>query len=687
MKTFVRPSVELSAFEIPRILKLLPISSNRYVRVFLACVMLAVVAMLDEVTGPEISFSIFYLIPVTFLAWHNGTGWGLSMAVLAAITWHEASIYSGVEHSSPLVPFWNSGVRLGFFSLTALLLSLLRHVYEGQEALVRERTGSLVAEIEERAATETKLRESRERFRDLAENIHDVFYICDASGTITYAAPNFYTTSGYAEPEVLGREAFSFAESWSRRKLRRHFLNCARDGTKDTVYEFPVRLKHGSEVWVEQATRIIRDTAGVVVEYRNVLRDITARRKTEENIRMLADALESTSEMVSITDLSNRFVYLNRAFFEKYGYTAEEMIGRTPSLLLAAQAEPTTSDAILASTLTGGWRGELLNRKKDGTTFPIYLSTSLITKSDGSKLGYIGVAEDISEKKQAEEAVQRAESRLRSLSDLETGIIAAAEVILASPEKNAPTLQGTLANRISFVLDRMQEINKNMLVFASLASHELRTPLAIIRHQLENGLSENVSFQSLREINVTVYDEVLRMRHLVDDFLSLARLMAGTFTLKLERVGFHDVLQEFYQEAVLLSREKSIAVILQKMPTAYLMMDVARMRQVLLNLLSNSLRHTPEQGKIYLEIHTLGGSLVFTFSDTGKGFPEEKMGKIFEPFYQARDANEHHEGTGIGLAMVKGIIEAHHGTIKVSNRIPAGLTFEIVLPLGTGQDQ
>jgi PAS domain S-box-containing protein len=639
------------------------------------------VAALDDATGQEISFSIFYLIPVTFLAWHNGIRWGLLMAVLAAITWHATSTLGGVAYSSPFVPYWNSAVRLGFFALTAALLSLLRRIYEGQETLVGERTASLVEEIDRRAAVEMNLFESRERFRDLVENINDVFFVCNAVGTITYVTPNFYTASGYTESEVLGLDCFSFVAQNFRRRLRVHFLRSAQNKTRDTLYEFPILLKDGSDRWVEQATRIVRDEAGFIIEYRSVLRDITARRKTEEHIRMLADALESASEMISIVDLSNRFVYLNRAFLVKYGYSLEEILGQSPLVLASPDVSQISPDAILAATNAGGWRGELMSRRKDGALFPVYFSTSAIKKSDGSRLGYIGVAEDITEKKQAEEAVQRAETRLRSLFDLETGFVAAAEIVLAAKEIGSQTLHGTLANRITFVLDKMQEINKNMLVFASLASHELRTPLAVIRHQLEVGLSEKTNFQALREITMSVYDEVLRMRQLVDDFLSLARLTAGTFSLKLERVGFHDILNEFYQEAALLSREKDLTVVLQAMPSAFLMLDVVRIRQVLFNLLSNSLRSTPERGKIYLGFRIESETLVFTFSDTGVGIPEEMMERIFDPFFQGGEGDDRREGAGIGLALVKGIVEAHHGSVRVAVHKPKGLTFTLTFPM------
>jgi PAS domain S-box-containing protein len=661
-------------------------STNKTVRFFIGLGLLVVVAALDNITGPEISFSIFYLIPVTFLAWHNGIRGGLLMALLAAITWHTTSALGGMQYRSPFVPYWNSGVRLGFFALTAALLSLLRQIYEGQEALVAQRTASLSEEITHRAAIEQTLRHSRERFRDLVENINDVFYLCDANGTITYAAPNLYTASGYNEHEVLGHDCFNFAAQSYRPRLRLHFLRCARNNTRDTLYEFPVLLKDGSEKWAEQATRIIRDEAGVVVEYRNVLRDITTRRKAEEHIRMLADALESTSEMISITDLSNRFVYLNRAFLEKYGYSIQEILGQSPAILASEGTPTSVTDTILTATNEDGWRGELMNQRKDGTLFPIYLSTSVIKKSDGSKLGYIGVAEDISEKKQAEEAVERAEAKLRSLFDLETGFIAAAEVVLASKVSSGQALHGTLANRITFVLDKMQEINKNMLVFASLASHELRTPLAVIRHQLEIGLSEKTNFHALREINLSVYDEVLRMRQLVDDFLSFARLSAGTFSLKMERVGFHDLLNEFYQEASLLAREKNITIVLELMPKAFLMLDVVRIRQVLFNLLSNSLRSTPERGRIYLGYRLEDARLVLTFSDTGTGVSEEMMEKIFEPFYQGRMEEEQREGVGIGLALVKGIVEAHHGSVRAGARDPQGLTFTLTFPLPSSSE-
>jgi PAS domain S-box-containing protein len=182
------------------------------------------------------------------------------------------------------------------------------------------------------------------------------------------------------------------------------------------------------------------------------MRDITERKRAEEQIRLLAYAVQSARDLICITDGENRFTFVNQSFVKAYGHTQEEVLGRKPDFLYSPKNPPGLCEHIFRQTLGGSWKGELLNCRKDGTEFPISLSTSEIKNSEGKTIGLIGVARDITERKQADEELrllplriieaQEAE-RLRVARELHDGVnqlIASAKMRLRKVEDGVASL-------------------------------------------------------------------------------------------------------------------------------------------------------------------------------------------------------------------------------------------------------
>lgn len=144
--------------------------------------------------------------------------------------------------------------------------------------------------------------------------------------------------------------------------------------------------------------------------------DITERKRAEEQLLLMAHTVKSINESISITDTSNRVLFVNEAFLKTYGYTdASELIGQNISMVRSPLSDPEVTQKILDSTAQSGWQGELINKKKDGTEFLISLSTSIIQNEHGEILGMVGVATDISERKLVEKELQESENRYRLL--------------------------------------------------------------------------------------------------------------------------------------------------------------------------------------------------------------------------------------------------------------------------------
>jgi len=243
---------------------------------------------------------------------------------------------------------------------------------------------------------------------------------------------------------------------------------------------------------------------------------------------------------------------------------------------------------------------------------------------------------------------------------------------------------GALIMRINEVVEKMRASMRQTLSFSSLASHELRTPLAIVRHQLENALRARVPVSSLRKTLASTYDEILRLNRIVDDLLSLGTMQAGTFKFERRRLAFDTLLKEFHEEARLLASEKGITVELQEAAPVFICADVLRLRQVLFNLLDNAIKHTPAQGTIQLSYRVVGCEVIFQFTDSGTGIPPQQLQKIFDPFYRVHTNGASMHGTGLGLALVRWIVEAHQGTVSAQSAPQLGTTFIITLPQDEG---
>jgi len=410
-------------------------------------------------------------------------------------------------------------------------------------------------------------------------------------------------------------------------------------------------------------------------------RDITDRVQAEEKILLLAHAVESTSEMISITDLQNRFIFVNKAFIEKYGFSQEEIIGREPYMLLASDDNALSKQQrIWDSTRKGGWSGEVLNKKKDGSVFPIHLTTSPIYDTNNNIVGYISVARDISERKNAEQALVQAEVRFKNLYDAMTDVSKEKEENDSLSSTPETIFMGDLANRINSVVTLMQKNLKRTLSFTSFASHELRIPLTILRNQLEGILQPNASAEELHKVLISTYDEVLRLSKIVEDLLNLATLQSGTTKFQLQRLDFRALLKEFYEEALYLARPKNITIVLSHGSPVFIQGDAQKLRQMLFNLLDNALHHTPERGRIRLSYTVTDNTVTFYFSDTGVGIAADQLNMIFNPFYRGSSPTNLKKGTGLGLAIVEWIVEGHNGTIKVESEVGKGTTFIITLP-------
>lgn len=233
------------------------------------------------------------------------------------------------------------------------------------------------------------------------------------------------------------------------------------------------------------------------------------------------------------------------------------------------------------------------------------------------------------------------------------------------------------------IVRRLHQSRNQALSFASYASHELRSPLTIMRHQLDEGLGEAARRSTLRRIIGESYDNVLRLQRTIEDLLSLATMQAGTYRLNRVSVEFNQMLRTFAEEARLLAKPNNVRIVLSRGPSAEVMLDLQRFRQVLFNLLDNALKYSSANSTIRIGCTVEPGFVVMTFSDNGRGISAEALPHVFEPFYRGSGSDDV-RGSGLGLALVRWIMDLHGGSTAVSSDPGHGTTFTIKIPRTTG---
>ncbi|HWC98761.1 MAG TPA: heavy metal sensor histidine kinase [Candidatus Sulfopaludibacter sp.] len=233
------------------------------------------------------------------------------------------------------------------------------------------------------------------------------------------------------------------------------------------------------------------------------------------------------------------------------------------------------------------------------------------------------------------------------------------------------------------LLSRLDQSFESMRRFVADASHELRTPISVIRGEADVALSSDRSPAEYRQALALILDESRRLSRLVDDLLNLARADAGNVRLQVQEFYFNDLLAECCRSVQALSSARGIRLECRVGEDVSFHGDEELLRRLVINLLDNAIRYTPEGGTVSASLLAGQRELRVEVSDTGMGISAEAVPHLFERFYRADKARSRQDGGfGLGLAIVKWIAESHRGMVDLASRPGEGSTFTVTLPRG-----
>jgi len=506
----------------------------------------------------------------------------------------------------------------------------------------------LSRELNERKRVQEALRLSEESFRLLVERMQDyAIFLLDSDGLVASWNSGAERIKGYKASEILGKHFSCFYPSKEVEACApESLLEVAKKEGHVAEEGWRVR-KDGSRFWANVVITALRNGQGKLLGFSKVTRDMTDRKKLEESLRTSEEKFrkvaETAKDAIISSDSQGNIIYANRAAEETFNYCAHEIIGRPVTLLMPERFRTACAQEIERFSRTGesnilGKTVELTGRRKDGTEFPVQLSMSSWTTSEGTFL--TSILSDITERKQTQEALVHAK-------------------------------------------EEAERANKFKDQFLSTMSHELRTPLNAVL-----GFSDLLADERYGSLNDRQQRYVSHInasgKHLlklISDILDLSKIEAGRMDLALEDMVVASAFAEVVSSLHPLAEKKSQVLIQRAKPDLYVRADPVRLKQVLMNLVGNAVKFAPQGGRIELVARRADDKVRIEVRDNGPGIPPEEQQRIFEAFFRLTKAKTSSEGTGLGLAIAASLVALHGDKLRVDSYSKSETCFYFSLPL------
>jgi PAS domain S-box-containing protein len=495
-------------------------------------------------------------------------------------------------------------------------------------------------DITARKKAEQRLRESEERFRTLADSSPVPIWVTDAAGGIEFLNAAYGDFFGVTLEDVRGPkwatllhpdDADSYVDAYYEALRKR----------KPFRAEARVRRRDGEWRWVDTRGVPRFSEGGEFLGHVGSSPDVTEMKIAQQALRESEAQFRTSFELAAVgqaqvNPATGRFERVNQKFCEIVGYSEEELLTMAPADITHPEDRQPYVE-IYPRLLQGEIEEYVIEKRdvrKDQTVVWVSVAAKLIRDSDGRPLRTIGVLQDITERKRAEEELKEADRRKDE--------------------------------------------------FIATLAHELRNPLAPIRNAVEMlGLcqSSDPDFEWSRNV---IDQQVKHLACLVDDLIDVSRITRNRLVIKKERVSLADLINGALDAARLLIEQRGhlLTVALPTEPV-YLNADPVRLTQIFMNLINNAAKYTREGGRIWVDAERKNGNVTVRVADNGIGISSDELSHLFDMFYQVdRSYDQAHGGLGIGLTLVKRLVEMHGGTVEAKSAgIGQGSEFLVSLPM------
>ena len=521
---------------------------------------------------------------------------------------------------------------------------------------VRSRSGSLLGfseisrDITERKRAEEAQHKSAEEFRAAFEDAPFGMCLSSLDNQLLRVNQALCQLLGYSKEELLAEGSHGLTHSDDLERLRRAADEMSSGRAASAEFEKRYIHKQGNVIWVHMKISVVQDRRGEPAHFITHVQDITDRRHMEDELRKLVSVVGSSSDFIGTATMEGKVTFVNPAGRRMVGLDGTAPLpGTILDFVTDGEQERFRNDAVRTILEKGRWDGETEFRHwKTGTPIPMWQSIFQITEeSTGRPIAMATICRDITERKRAEADLKKA-------------------------KENA------------------EAANRSKSEFLANMSHEIRTPMNGIIGMTDLVLDTELSSEQAEYLDM-VKGSAEALLTLLNDILDFSKIEAGKLEMDYLSFDLRKSLGEVVKTLAIRAQQKGLEVIFDvasEVPTN-VVGDPARIRQVLVNLVGNSIKFT-ERGEIEIKVQTEaqsaeGAVLRISVRDTGIGIPVEKQQKIFEAFSQADSSTTRkYGGTGLGLTIVGQLVGLMGGKLWVESEAGKGSTFYFTVQVGSG---
>ncbi|MBI1938316.1 MAG: PAS domain S-box protein [Ignavibacteriales bacterium] len=535
--------------------------------------------------------------------------------------------------------------------------------------------------ITERKLAENALRESENRYHEIFNNASDSLYLLEVTEDGHYVNidvnPAFEKSTGISRKVLIGKTIEETFPEETAKKIIAKCNACVAAGVKSD-YEVELELPAGKRIF-HSTLMPVQNDKGRIDRIVGISRDITESKRVEENVRVLKRSIEQSPVVVVITNKFGIVEYVNPKFTEVTGYTLAEVIGKNPTILKADNHQKEIHTEFW-DTISGGreWSGKFLNKKKTGELYWLSGFISRVKDEKGETTHYVGIMEDITEKIKSEEELVQYRHNLEELVEERTDelnkVNKLLQKIIAEQKENE--------KKIKHALEREQEMNELRARFISTASHEFRTPLTTVLSstQLLEKYGRRWDEEMYKNQLNRIKEYVQYLVEILDDVLLLSKAETQKLKFNPREIDLAELASRFIEDVKTLLLPHHNLKHTVKLKKKKYFLDEKLLKYIVSNLLSNSVKYSPEGGEIEFKIIEDDNRLHFMIKDNGIGIPEEDQRHLFEPFFRGKNVGEI-KGTGLGMSIIKRAVELHKGNIEFKSEPGRGAVFTVSIQL------